>query len=61
MMVAYDIISSSVLLVNIDKFDPTHVLVNINKLKPYVFYDSNTKELVSEFQGWKRKGTTLET
>ncbi len=44
-----------------DKFDPNPVLVNINKLKPYVPYDDNTRRLVSEFQGGKREGVTLET
>jgi len=48
-------------LVNIDKFDPSFVLVNINKQKPYVPYDSNIEGLVFEFQGGKKEGTTLET
>jgi hypothetical protein len=47
-----------VLLFNIDKFDPSPILVNINKLKPYVPYDNNTRKLVFEFQEGKRKGTT---
>jgi hypothetical protein len=47
--------------VTIDKFDPNHVLVNINKLKPYVPYDNNTIRLVSKFQRGKREGITLET
>ncbi len=45
----------------IDKFDPSHVLVNINKLKPYVPYDGNTRELVSKFQRGKREGIMLKT
>lgn len=48
-------------LVNIDNFYPSLVLVNINKLKPYVPYDDNTKKLKFEFQGGKGEGTTLET
>ncbi len=50
-----------VLLVNIDNFDPSLVLVNINKLQPYVPYDDNTRKLKIEFQGGKGEGTTLET
>jgi len=49
------------LLVNIDNFDPSFVLVNINKLKPYVPYDDNTRKLKFKFQGGKGEGTTLET
>lgn len=49
-----------VLLVNMDKFDPNHVLVNVNKLKPYVPYDNNTKGLVFKFQGGRREGTIVE-
>jgi hypothetical protein len=44
-----------------DKFDPNLVLVNVNKLKPYVPYGSNTKRLVFKFQGGEREGTTLKT
>jgi hypothetical protein len=47
--------------VTIDKFDPSHVLVNINKLKSYIPYDGNTRGVVSTFQRGKREGTTLET
>jgi len=35
--------------------------LDTHKLKPYVPYDSNTKELVFEFQGGKIKGRTSET
>jgi hypothetical protein len=35
-----------VLLVTIDKFDPNLVLVNINKLKPYMFIENKTLQLV---------------
>jgi hypothetical protein len=45
-------------LVNIDKFDPSIVLMNTNKLKPYVPYDVNIKGLVSKFQGGKREDIT---
>jgi hypothetical protein len=31
-----------VLLVTIDKFDPKLVLVNVNKLKPYMFIEDKT-------------------
>jgi hypothetical protein len=44
-----------VLLVNIDNFDPSLVLVNNNKLKPYVPYDDNTRKLKFEFQGGSGK------
>jgi hypothetical protein len=47
--------------VTIGKFDPSHVLVNINKLKPCVPYDDNIKGLVFKFQRGKREGITLET
>jgi hypothetical protein len=50
-----------VLFVTIDKFNPSPRLVNINKLKPYVPYDSIIKGLVSEFQRGKKDTTTLET
>ncbi len=52
--------NNMVLLVNMDKFDPNHVLVNVNKLKPYVPYDNNTKGLVFKFQGGRREGTIVE-
>jgi len=32
-----------------DKFDPNHILVNINKLKPYMFLD------LTLFRDWKLK------
>jgi len=32
-----------VFLVILDKFDPNHVLVNVNKLKPYQFLDEKTQ------------------
>jgi len=35
-----------VLLVTIDKFDPSLVLVNINKLKTYYFINDNTLQLI---------------
>jgi hypothetical protein len=35
-----------VLLVIIDKFDPTPILVNIYKLKPYMFIEDQTLQLV---------------
>ncbi len=31
-----------VLLINIDKFDPNPMLVNIKKLKPYMFIEDKT-------------------
>jgi hypothetical protein len=33
-----------VLLVTMDKFDLNLIIVNINKLKPYNFLDSNPKD-----------------
>jgi len=50
-----------ILLVNVDKFDPSHVLVNINKLKHYVLNDSNMKGLVFEFQKGEKEGITSKT
>ncbi len=44
-----------VLWVNMENFHQSLVWVNINKLKPYVPYDGNTKWLVYEFQGGKGK------
>jgi hypothetical protein len=35
-----------ILFVPIDKFDPNLVLVNINKLKPYMFIEGRTLQLV---------------
>jgi hypothetical protein len=35
-----------ILLVTIDKFDPNPVPVNINKLKPYMFIEGRTLQLV---------------
>jgi hypothetical protein len=34
--------SNIILLVTINKFDPNLVLVNINKLKPYMFIENKT-------------------
>ncbi len=31
------------LLITLNKFDPNHVLVNVNKLKPYQFLDDETQ------------------
>ncbi len=31
------------LLMTLDKFDPNHVLVNVNKLKPYQFLDDEAQ------------------
>ncbi len=39
-------LNNIVLLVIIDKFDPNLVLVNINKLKPYMFIEDKTLQLV---------------
>jgi len=36
-----------VLLVIIDKFDPNLVLININKLKPYMFIENKTLKHVN--------------
>jgi hypothetical protein len=49
------------LLVIINKFDPSFILVNINKLKPYVPYDSSMRGLISKFQRGKKEGTTSNT
>lgn len=57
----YYLPNNMILLVNMDKFDPNLVLVHINKLKPYVPYDGNSRGLGSKFQGGKRESTTLET
>jgi hypothetical protein len=35
-----------ILFVIIDKFDPNPILVNINKLKPYMFIEDKTLQLV---------------
>jgi hypothetical protein len=34
-----------IFLVIMDKFDPNHILTNINKLKPYKFLDDETKTI----------------
>jgi hypothetical protein len=54
--VQYNLPNNIVLLINVDKFDPNPMLVNINKLKPYLPYDNNTKGMVLEFRGEKGKG-----
>jgi hypothetical protein len=38
--------NNTILFVTIDKFDPNLVLVNINKLKPYMFIENRTLQLV---------------
>jgi hypothetical protein len=38
--------NNTILLVTIDKFDPNLVLVNINKLKPYMFIENRTLQPV---------------
>jgi hypothetical protein len=55
--VQYYLPNNIVLLVNKDKFDPSLVLVNVNKLKLYFPYDNNTKGLVLEFKRAKKEGT----
>jgi hypothetical protein len=35
-----------ILLINIDKFDPNLVLVNIKKLKPHMFIEDKTLKFV---------------
>jgi hypothetical protein len=40
------LINNTVLLINIDKFDLNPVLVNINKLKPYMFIEDKTLQLI---------------
>ncbi len=44
--IQYCLLNNIVLLVIIDKFDPNLVLVNINKLKPYMFIEDKTLQLV---------------
>jgi hypothetical protein len=36
-----------------DKFDPTLILVNVNKLKPYKFHNLIPKGLEAQMQGGK--------
>jgi len=40
-MIQYCLLNNTTFLVIVDKFDPNPILVNINKLKPYQFQDSN--------------------
>jgi hypothetical protein len=42
-----------VLLVNIDKFEPNPILVNINKLKPYQYLGQAPRGLVATIKGGK--------
>jgi hypothetical protein len=55
--VQYCLPNNTILLVNKDKFDPSRLLVNVNKLKPYFPYDNNTKGLVLKFKRGKKEGT----
>ncbi len=45
-MIQYCLLNNNVLLVIIDKFDATQVLLNINKLKPYMFIEDKTLQPV---------------
>jgi hypothetical protein len=40
------LLNNIVLLITIDKFDPNPILVNINKLKPYRFFEDKTLQPV---------------
>jgi hypothetical protein len=44
--IQYCLPNNIVLLVTIDKFDPNPILVNINKLKPYMFIEDITLQPV---------------
>ncbi len=39
------------LFINIDKFEPNPILVNINKLKPYKYLGKNSKGLEATIEG----------
>ncbi len=41
-IIQYCLPNNIVLLITIDKFDPNPILVNINKLKPYMFIKDRT-------------------
>jgi len=40
------LLNNIVSLITIDKFDPNPILVNINKLKPYMFFEDKTLQPV---------------
>jgi len=42
----YCLFNNTILFITIDKFDPNPVLVNINKLKPYMFIENKTLQHV---------------
>jgi hypothetical protein len=58
-MIQYCLLKNIVLLVIMDKFNPNPILVNINKLKPYIFLDLTLKGLEVRIQG-ERDGTPNE-
>jgi hypothetical protein len=45
-MIQYNLPNNIVLLVTVDKFDHNAMLVNINKLKPYMFIEDKTMQHV---------------
>jgi hypothetical protein len=47
----YCLPNNIVLLVNIDKFEPNPILVNINKLKPFQHLDKTPKGLEATIKG----------
>ncbi len=49
--IQYYLPNNTTLLVIIDKFHPNLILVNVNKLKPYRFYNLILKGLEAQMQG----------
>jgi hypothetical protein len=47
----YCVPNNILLLINIDKFEPNPILVNINKLKPYRYLDKAPRGLEATIEG----------
>jgi hypothetical protein len=56
--IQYCLLNNTTLLMIIDKFDRNPILVNINKLKPYMFAEDNTfQHVLVKLRDFFIKGT----